>query len=272
MALFTMLGPFGVEPRLPQDRIAVPRGPKVRKLLCLFLLHPGTIVTLHQIMDELWGEKTVDSAVPTVRTHIYHVRRFLAERGAGEYGAVIRTSSSGYVLEPREDSTDVAEFRVSARRGGALLKERDYAAAARELRAALALWRGPALADVAHGRVLEQEVARLEDQRQDALHQRIVADLQLGNHRELVGELRALVAAQPLDEWLYGCLIESLHRSGRRTEALQAYGRISQALDTELGLEPAPFLQEMRRMILAPAADGPARSGSFMTQAFSTIA
>ncbi|WP_338785572.1 AfsR/SARP family transcriptional regulator [Streptomyces sp. DG1A-41] len=267
-----MLGPFGVEPHLPGDRSAVPRGPKVRKLLCLFLLNPGTVVTLHQIMDELWAEKSVDSAVLTVRTHVYHVRRFLAERGEGRQGAMIHTSSSGYMLDLRDDSTDVMSFRASARRGGELLKEQDYAAAARELRDALSHWRGPALADVAHGRVLEQEVARLEDQRHDVLQQRIITDLQLGNHREIIGELRRLVAVQPLNEWLYGCLIESLYRSGRRNEALHAYSQIRQALDTELGLEPASFLQEIQRLILSPATGTYPRSGSFMTEAFSTIA
>ncbi|MFG3016103.1 BTAD domain-containing putative transcriptional regulator [Streptomyces cinerochromogenes] len=273
MAQFRMLGPLGVDPRVPGDRITVPRGPKVRKLLCLFLLHPGTIVTLNQIMEELWGEEAVDSAVPTVRTHVYHLRRVLAQRGAGgAQGAMIHTTSSGYVLDLRDDGTDVLSFRSSARRGADLLRAGNHAAAARELRSALSQWRGPALGDVCHGRVLEQEVVHLEGQRQDALHQRIIADLNLGDHRRIIGELRRLVAAEPLNEWLYGCLIESLYHSGLRNEALRAYRQIRRTLDTELGLEPAPFLQEMQQMILDPATGAVPRFGSLMTKAFSTIA
>ncbi|MBX7550452.1 AfsR/SARP family transcriptional regulator [Streptomyces sp. NPDC004232] len=272
MALFRMLGPFEVEPRLSADRITEPRGPKVRKLLSLFLLNPGTIVTLHQMMDELWGEDVVDSAVPTVRTHVYHLRRALAGRRADGSGAMIHTSSSGYVLDLRGDSTDVLAFRESASRGGDLLKVRDYAAAARELRHALSQWRGPALADVSHGRILEQEAAHLEDQRQDVLHQWITAELQLGNHTGIIGELRRLVAVQPLNEWLYGCLIESLYHSGRRHEALHVYRQIRDALGTELGLEPAPFLQEMQQLILSPATGTAPRPGSLMSRTFSTTA
>ncbi|MFE4453023.1 BTAD domain-containing putative transcriptional regulator [Streptomyces sp. NPDC056796] len=257
MAVFHLLGPFAVAPHPPEDTVPVVRGPKVRTLLCLLLLNSGTLVTMDQMMSELWGERAVASAVPTVRTHVHRLRRALTPRDGGGRGARIHTSGSGYVLDLGDDRTDVLAFQESADRGRALLEREAYTEAARELRRALSHWRGPALVDVSHGRYLEREAALLEDQRLSVLRQRITTDLRLGRHSALVGELRGLVAAHPLDERLYGCLIESLYRDGRREEALRAYERIRRALDVELGLEPAPFLEELRNRIRSP---GPGRA------------
>jgi len=119
------------------------------------------------------------------------------------------------------------------------------------LRRALALWRGPALADVTLGRALEAHVIHLEEQRIRALELRIQADMELGLHRELVGELRFLVATNPLNEWFHRQLIWTLGHCGRRSEALQAYQQLRRTLNEELGLDPSPDLQRLHQEVLS---------------------
>ena len=122
--------------------------------------------------------------------------------------------------------------------------------AAASLRAALQLWRGQALADLANGPGPRVEAARLEELRLSAVEDRIEADLALGRHADVVGELEALVAAHPLRERLQGQLMIALYRGGRQAEALKVYQAARRTLVEELGLEPGPALQRLERAIL----------------------
>jgi DNA-binding SARP family transcriptional activator len=141
--------------------------------------------------------------------------------------------------------------------GKTLLEEGRPEQASQRLREGLALWRGPALANITPGRLLEGHVAHLEELRIRAIELRIRADSALGRHRELIPELRSLVSAHPLNEWLHGRLIDALHRAGRRGEALMAYRSLRAALNEELGLEPSGELQRLQRQVLT--AEQPVR-------------
>src|SRR5207249_5603424 len=108
------------------------------------------------------------------------------------------------------------------------------------LRRALGLWRGPGLANVRRGSLLEAHAVHLEEQRMRTLELRIQADVELGRYRELIGEMRSLVAVHPLNEWFHGQLIMALSHSGRRGEALQAYQDLRRTLSNQLGVDPQP--------------------------------
>jgi DNA-binding SARP family transcriptional activator len=165
-------------------------------------------------------------------------------------GAALVTRPPGYVLRLEPDELDALRFeRLLADGRGALAAGRSESAAA-TLRDALALWRGPALADVAYEPWAQAEIARLEERRRAALEERIEADLAVGRHAELVGELEALVGVEPLRERLRGQLMLALYRSGRQADALAAYREGREALVGELGIEPGRALQELERAIL----------------------
>jgi len=119
------------------------------------------------------------------------------------------------------------------------------------------MWTGPVLADVTRGRLMEGQAIALDEQRQYALELRIEADLRLGQHREMIGELRNLVAMHPFNEWFHGRLIAALSRAGRRGEALQAYQAFRVILKTELGLEPTPDFLHLQQEVLAARTPRP---------------
>ncbi|MFI9205652.1 BTAD domain-containing putative transcriptional regulator [Streptomyces sp. NPDC053048] len=260
MLSFGVLGPLEIS--ADGRNLPAPRGPKVRQILSLLLLEPSRHVNNSAILEELWGQDVPRTAVSTIRTHIYHLRRALEQSAAGltPAGAVpddlITTRPSGYSLCPDRVRLDSVLFLGHAREGDRLLKTGDYAAASERLRQALDVWRGAALADVTCGPVLLQHVRHLEEIRTRALEQRIEADMHLGLHRELVPELRSVVAAHPLNEWMHAQFITALHRSGRRGDALHAYQNVRKILGDELGLEPSPVLQRLQRQVLTAAPVG----------------
>ena len=150
------------------------------------------------------------------------------------------------MLHVEPDEFDVARFeRLAAEAGSAA-----PSGAAHKLREALGLWRGPALADLAYEGFAQPEIARLEEMRLSVLVQRIDADLALGRHAELVGELEALVARHPLQERLRYQLMLALYRSARQAEALEAYRVARSELSEELGLEPSEQLRQLEQAIL----------------------
>ncbi|MEK2476323.1 AfsR/SARP family transcriptional regulator [Streptomyces noursei] len=253
MTGFGVLGPLELH---TAHGVRTLRGPKLRKVLALLLSRAGHFVPIDLLMDELWAGRRPDSAVMTVRTHVYHLRKQLAaEEFAGmAQQPVIESRPNGYLLRLSDGALDSAVFAQQARLGGELLHQGRVAEAADALRAALALWRGPALEGVACGPVLDGYVARLEEQRQRALEKRLEADAQLGRHREIICELRTLVAANPFNEWLHTRLIDALRCSGRRAEALGAYQKLCALLESELGLEPSMEVRRIRCQILGRAA------------------
>jgi DNA-binding SARP family transcriptional activator len=228
-------------------------GPKPRGLLALLLLHPNEVVPADRLIDELWGEDSPERAAGALRVNVSRLRKALPQD-------VLTTRSPGYLIRVEPDDLDLHRFErlVDEARG---LRGRGLAADASErLSEALSLWRGPALADFAYESFAQSAIARLEEIRLTAVELRIDTELALGRHDELVGELEALVAGQPLRERLWGYLMTALYRSGRQGEALDAYRSARRALVDQLGIEPSPALQELEGAILRqePALNPPA--------------
>ena len=244
MTAYHVLGPLSVRSE-GIDR--TPRGPKIGKVLAMLVLRPNVAVGMDTMIEELWEDRPPRSAVTTVRTHVYHLRRALGP--ALQDGALV-TEPTGYRLALDAERIDAAIFARAADRGRDLQAAGATEEASAVLREALALWRGPALANLDPGPVLAAHVHHLEELRLAVLEMRIEADAALGRHRQLVPEMRGLVAAHPLHEWFHARLIEALHRAGRRSEALRAYQDLRALLRRELGVEPCGDLQRLQREVL----------------------
>ncbi|WP_393072033.1 BTAD domain-containing putative transcriptional regulator [Streptomyces sp. LN704] len=239
-----------------------PTAPKPRQVLALLVLHADQMVPVGMLSEELWGAQPPRSARPTLQTYILQLRELITaalERDPGGHRSakdVLLTVPGGYLLKSGEGISDVREFERLAGLGYRAMDGADFPGAARHLRAALALWSGPPLADVQAGPHLATQVKRLEESRLCALDQRIEADLRLGRHRELLAELTVLVSRYPTHESLCGQYMLALYRSGRRGEALDAYQRLRATLVRGLGLEPSAALGKLQRSILMARPDG----------------
>lgn len=218
-------------------------GPKPRALLAVLLLHPNEIVPADRLIDELWGEDSPEDAAAALRVNVSRLRKALAPD-------VLTTRSPGYALRVEPDALDLQRFERLVDEGRTMLERGLATDAAARLRDGLSLWRGPALADFTYESFAQAPIARLEEIRLTAVELRIEADLVVGRHDELVGELEALVAEHPLRERLRSYLMTALYRSGRQAEALDAYQSARRALVDQLGVEPSTALQELERAIL----------------------
>ena len=225
-------------------------GPRQRALLTLLVTRPGTIVPRERLIDELWGEEPPESALNVLQTYVSHLRKVLPPD-------TLVTRPPGYSLQVEPHEVDLHRFEGLVADGRRALADGDAAAASLALRQALALWRGPALADVVKTDFARIEAARLEELRLATLEERLQADLALARHAEIVAELEALVAEHPLRERLLAQLMLALYRSGRQSEALAAYREARSALVEELGIEPGRALRELETAILRhdPALD-----------------
>jgi DNA-binding SARP family transcriptional activator len=183
----------------------------------------------------------------TLQTYIYKLRKDVLENCDS---AKLHTRVSGYLLDVSADLGDLRRFESLAQEGRVALNAGDPALAADRLSEALALWRGPALADVTVGEILSAHVTRLEEERLRVLEQRITADLELGRHQQLVSELKMLVSEHPLNEHFYAHLMVVLDRCGRRYEALEVYQGMRRMLVDELGMEPSTSVQRLHLTIL----------------------
>jgi len=234
-----LLGPLEVSRR---GRAVALGGPKPRALLAALALDLGRVVSVDRLVENLWPGATPDTAPHAVQVYVSQLRKAL--------GATIATQPPGYVLELDPERVDVHRFGRLADEARAALQSGDAPAAEAALREALALWRGPALADFVYEPFAQADIARLEELRLDAVEERIEADLALGRHAELVSELEALVQTQPLRERPRGQLMLALYRSGRQADALAAYRAARETLVEELGIEPGPQLRELEAAIL----------------------
>jgi len=248
---FRVLGSFEV---LEGERSLALGGPQQRALLAVLLLHRGETVSTDRLIDELWGEQAPASAAKIVQGYVSHLRRELGD-------GLLVTRGRGYRLEIAPEQVDIDRFVALVAGGRRALQAGDPLVASERLRGALALWRGPPLADFTYEPFAHGEIARLEEQQLAALEDRIDADLALGEHAALVSELDSLVQLHPLRERLQTQLMLALYRCGRQADALERYQQTRRELVDQLGIEPGRALRELERSILEqdPALDPPAR-------------
>jgi DNA-binding SARP family transcriptional activator len=229
---FAVLGPL--EARSEGRTIPIGHG-KQRTLLALLVLNAGRVVSTERLIDELWGDEPPATAVTALQVYVSKLRKTLG-------GDVITTRAPGYAIDVSPGAVDLYRFEQLVREARVV----DPESAVALLCEALALWRGPALADVD----LRAEAERLDEMRLEAIEERIELELGFGHDAELVAELEALVREQPLRERAREQLMLALYRSGRQAEALDAYRDARRTLVDELGIEPGERLQELEQAIL----------------------
>ena len=237
-----LLGPLEVRTDGNPGDIVEVAGARLRALLIMLALHPGQLVTASQLIDGLWPQEMPAGAGNALQALVSRLRRALPE-------AVIESRPAGYQLKIDPRSTDIVRFEDLVAAGRAQLRD-DPAAAGQTLRQALALWRGPALADVADTDFGQAAIARLDELRLTALEQRVDADLRTGNTASLVAELEGLVIAHPMREPLAARLMRALHAAGRRGAALEVYEQTRKRLVNQLGVEPSAELAALHLDIL----------------------
>ncbi len=233
-----MLGPIEV---LHDGHAVALGGPKQRAVLACLLLQANHLVSSEALIDTLWGEEPPDTARNTLQGYVSHLRHALED-------GTLEGHPPGYVLHVQPGDVDALRFDDLVREARGLVDEPARASAL--LSDALGLWRGPALADVVQEASLTGEAARLEESRLTALEDRVEADLDVGRHAQLVGELDALTGRHPLRERLWGQLMLALYGAGQQADALRAYQRLRTLLSEELGLDPSPRLMQLQERIL----------------------
>jgi DNA-binding SARP family transcriptional activator len=238
---FRVLGPLEV---VDNGRALRLGSRKQRALLALLVLHAGEVVSRDRLIDDLWRGQPPAAAETTLRSHISRLRSALG-------GERVLRRAPGYTLVLAPEELDAARCERLLAQGRRALAQGRASEAADCFRSALGLWRGSALADVAYEPFAQGEIARLEELRLALLEERIEADLALGRHADLVGELEALVGEHPLRERLRGQLMLAFYRSGRQADALESYRQARRVLTDELGLEPSEALKGLERAILA---------------------
>jgi DNA-binding SARP family transcriptional activator len=242
-----VLGPFTANFR---HQVITPTADKQRQILALLALRTGQVVTTSTLAEELWGGRLPRSFAVTLQTYISQLRKGLAQAlpPGRDTRHFLSTRHSGYLLECQ---TDVEEFQRLARAAREAAESGQPRTASELLSRALTLWRGTALADVRLGPVLEVEAAALAQTRLGAIEIRIECDLAMNRHNSVIGELVSLVAEHPLNENFCALLMRAYYHSGRTAAALEAFRRLRYALNTELGLEPGPRLQQVHQAILS---------------------
>ncbi|KAA2261397.1 SARP family transcriptional regulator [Solihabitans fulvus] len=218
--------------------------PKQRALLAALLLSANQMVPADRLVAELWPNDVPDSAHGLLAGYVWRLRRALRN------GDVLVTRAPGYRLNLPQGALDVHEYERLVAAGRASLAARDPAAATASFTAALALWRGAPLADVARTDVVMAEAARLDESRLAVLEARIGAEIELGRHEPLLPELKLMVSQYPLRERLHAHLMLTLYRCGQQAEALGAYHDLRRLLINELGIEPSKPLRELQQQIL----------------------
>ncbi|MGW3346945.1 AfsR/SARP family transcriptional regulator [Nonomuraea rubra] len=247
---FAILGPLEV--RRGSRAIAV-NAEKQRVILATLLLSANRVVLADDLMERLWEDRLPRYARASLQTHLARLRRTL-EDGNGDV-EVIRTSPGGYLIEVAPDHLDLLRFRGLVDRAGHAESAGDLVGELSLLREGLALWRGAPLAGIRSDAILRDEVPQLTEEWFRCLHRRFDLELALGNHDQIVAELRSLVRKFPLRERLCGQLMIALFRCGQQVEALKAYASVSAVLRHEYGLDVGDELERLQHAVLTGDPD-----------------
>jgi YVTN family beta-propeller protein len=245
---FRLLGPLEVR----DGYTLVPLGArKQRAVLAILLLHANEVVSRDRLIDSLWGESPPAAAATALHGYVSQLRKALEpDRDPGSSPSLLLTRDPGYVLQLQLDQLDLERFRALLTSARKALADGQAGQASEALDAALALWRGRPLADLEDENWAQAELPPLAELRLAAVEERFEAGLALGHHHELISELEAHIAQNPLRERPRGQLMLALYRSGRQAEALRAYQDARRTLVEEVGIEPGAELRELEQRIL----------------------
>jgi predicted ATPase/DNA-binding SARP family transcriptional activator len=239
-------------------------GHRVRLLLILLALDAGKVVPAYSLIERLWEEQPPANSGNALQSLVSRLRAALRQAGLGDQ--VVESHPAGYRLAVAPEQVDAVTFEARARRGSQALASGDPVTARRILREALDAWRGPALADASGARFATGPAARLEELRTSAALDLIEAGLALGESEGLIGELRAMIAAEPVAERPRGLLMRALYTAGRQAEAVAEYAQARDLLASELGVDPSPRLEQIYLAVLRqdlPEAGPPASPSPF---------
>lgn len=246
---FRILGPLEV--RRDGGELGL-GGRNQRAVLALLLLQANHVVSIERLAEELYGDATPVSAVTQVHRQVSELRRALdpPRTDADIAGSLIETRPPGYLIRVGSLELDLHRFETLTEEAATAMSGGQTLSAAELLREALALWRGPALADLAYESFAQGPIARLEELRLAAVLARLEAELALGHHAQVVAELRDLAGEHPEREQMRELLMVALYRSGRQVEALEVYRSTREDLVETFGIEPGPDLQRLEQAIL----------------------
>jgi DNA-binding SARP family transcriptional activator/pimeloyl-ACP methyl ester carboxylesterase/class 3 adenylate cyclase len=241
---FQVLGPLQVT---CGGRPLAVGGARTRAVLAMLLVNANRVVSADRLAGELWPGLDQERAVANLRVRLAELRRALRPVGEADR---LTTRPPGYQLRATADELDVLQFEQLVLAGRDALAGGDPATAARLLQECLALWRGPALADLGHLEFAETERTRLEEKRLGAVELRMDALLDSGRHGEMIAELETLTTNYALRERFWSQRLLALYRCGRQADALRAYRELRTILVGQLGIEPGPELRELETRIL----------------------
>ena len=240
-----------------------------RAVLALLLIHANEVVPAEQLIDSLWGAQPPSGAGHSVQVYVSGLRKVLEpERDAETPARVVVTQRPGYLVHVETEDLDASRFEALVRDGRAASSGGDPATASARLGEALGLWRGPALVDFAYEGFAQPEAARLEELRVGAVDDRLAAELALGHHTEIVGDLEAAARQHPLREHLWTLWMLALYRCGRQADALGAYRELANHLGEELGIAPSAELVALEEAVVLqkPELDWRPPSGAAATE------
>lgn len=239
----------------------LPSADKPRQIFALLALNPNRVVPVQTLMDELWGEHPPRTATTTLQTYILQLRKGIKSvlGGTARPRDVLVTRYNGYLLNVPPGSRDIDDFQSLREEARVAAGHGDDETAYDCYTQALSLWRGPALVDLPQGRALEPEVVSLTAARLNAVEARVAAGLRLNLHHEIMAELMLEAARHPMNQNLHAQLILAQHRAGRTSDALATYKRLHVSMVDELGLEPSPWLRDLRQAVIttSPVLDDP---------------
>lgn len=239
---FRVLGPLEVH--VAGEELVV-GGAKQRAVLAVLLLRAGEVVPIERLVDEVWGNEPPPSAAHTLESYVSRLRQLL-----NGHGPRLVRRGAGYAIELGDADLDALGFVELQERASLAAAMEEHAEVVELTQAALSMWRGPALADVALASAGRAEADRLEELRLRTSELRFEAELVLGCHEQAIGELRALVAQNPYRERFVAQLMLALYRCGRHAEALDVYEQTRRRLDDDLGLQPSIDLQQLSGQIV----------------------